>query len=36
MDRTKQEARLHVTRHEILHNNLLQKNKVAFKYKKAK
>ena len=25
-----------MTKHEILHDYLLQKNKVAFKYKKAK
>ena len=36
MDRTKQEIQLVMTRHEILHNYLLQKNRVAFKYKKAK
>ena len=33
MDRTKQEIQSDVRRYEILHNYLLQKNKVGFKYK---
>ena len=33
-NKIKQEIRSIMTRHDILHNYLLQKNKVAFKYKK--
>ena len=36
MDRTKQGIQLIMTRYEILHNYLILKNKVAFRYKKTK
>ena len=36
MDRTKQGIQLIMTRYEILHNYLIQKNKVSFRYKKTK
>ena len=36
MDRSKHEIQSSVKKHENLHNYLLQRNNVSFKYRKAK